>query len=126
MAKSSKYEVRLTDTAKRDLSNVMEWTVEEFGERAALRYDVLIKQALKDIGADPERPGSNTRPAMMIEGARTYHLQFSKSRAGKPGVKQPRHFILYRCRENGVVEVARILHDGRDLQLHIPGDYRQT
>ncbi|HXB70517.1 MAG TPA: hypothetical protein VNY05_19865 [Candidatus Acidoferrales bacterium] len=27
----------------------MEWTVHEFGERAALRYDTLIKQALKDI-----------------------------------------------------------------------------
>jgi len=27
----------------------MEWTVQEFGVRAALRYDASIKQALKDI-----------------------------------------------------------------------------
>jgi plasmid stabilization system protein ParE len=53
---TKKYEVRLTGAAKRDLFRVMEWTVQEFGVRAALRYDALIKQALKDIGTDPERP----------------------------------------------------------------------
>ena len=41
-----KYEVRLTSPAQRDLSVVMEWTVKEFGARAALRYDAMIKQAL--------------------------------------------------------------------------------
>ena len=82
-----KYEVRLTGTAKRDLSHVMAWTVQEFGERAALRYDALIKQALKDIGSDPERPSSKECPENMIEGARTYHLKFSRSRVSVPGVK---------------------------------------
>jgi plasmid stabilization system protein ParE len=53
-----KYDVRLTGPAKRDLSGLMEWTVQEFGERAAVRCDTLSKNALKDIGADPERPGS--------------------------------------------------------------------
>ncbi|HMC62186.1 MAG TPA: hypothetical protein VKJ01_23525 [Candidatus Solibacter sp.] len=38
-----KYDVRLTGPAGRDLSGLMEWTVQEFGERAALRYDTLIK-----------------------------------------------------------------------------------
>lgn len=46
----------------------MEWTVQEFGVRAARRYDALIKQPLKDIAADPERPGSKKRPEIMIEG----------------------------------------------------------
>jgi toxin ParE1/3/4 len=60
----------------------------------------------------------------MIEGARTYHLSFSRSRAAGPAVKEPRHFLLYRLRDDGVIEVARILHDGRDLQRHLPEDYR--
>ena len=119
-----KYEVRLTGPAKRDLSGLMEWTVQEFGERAALRYDTLIKQALKDIEADPERPGSKEWPEIMIQGARTYHLEFSRSRVSGSRVKEPRHLLLYRRREDGVIEVARILHDGRDLQRHLPEDYR--
>jgi len=119
-----KYEVRLTGPAKRDLSGLMEWTVQEFGERAALRYDTLIKQALKDIGVDPERPGSKEWPEIMIQGARTYHLEFSRSRVSGSRVKEPRHFLLYRRRDDGVIEVARILHDGRDLQRHLPEDYR--
>lgn len=97
----------------------------EFGERAALRYDALIKQALKDIAADPERPGSKERPEIMIEGARTYHLSLSRSHVSSPGVKEPRHFLLYRHRGDSVIEVARILHDGRDLHRHLPDDYRR-
>lgn len=71
----------------------MEWTVQEFGSRAALRYDALIKQALKDIAADPERPGSTKRPEIMIEGARSYHISFSRTRMAGTRVKRPRHVL---------------------------------
>jgi toxin ParE1/3/4 len=103
----------------------MEWTAQKFGERASLRYDALVKQAIKDIGADPERPGSKERPEIMIEGARTYYLELSRTRVSGAKVKEPRHFLLYRHREDGVVEVARILHDGRDLAHHLPENYRR-
>lgn len=125
VAKVPKYQVRLTRTAKRDLSSVMERSSQEFGERAALRYDALIKQALKDIGEDPERPGSKERPEIMVEGARVYHLSFSRSRVGRPGVKEPRHFLLYR-RCGDVIEVARILHDAGDLEGQVPEEYRRS
>ena len=46
----------------------------------------------------------------MVEGARFNHLSFSRSKVGRPGVKEPRHFVLYR-RRGDVLEVARILHD---------------
>jgi toxin ParE1/3/4 len=121
VAKSPKYEVRLTGTAQRDLASVMAWSVKEFGERAALRYDALIKQALKDIGEDPGRPGSKEKPEAMIEGVRAYHLSFSRKRLPRPGVKEPRHFLLYR-RRGEAIEVARILHDARDLEQHLPQD----
>jgi toxin ParE1/3/4 len=86
----------------------------------AARYRSLIKQAVRDVGADTKRPGSRARPDIMIEGARTYHLQFSRNRVVGPRVKEPRHFLLYRNRDDGVVEVARILHESRDLQRHLP------
>ena len=116
MARPGKYRVHLTRTARADLFRVMEWTVKEFGDQAALRYDALIKQALRDIAEDPERLGSKE--------IRTYHLSFSRSRLPHPGVKEPRHFLLYR-RPGKVIEVARILHDARDLKRNLPEAYRR-
>jgi len=63
------------------------------------RAKALIKQALRDIAADLERPGSTERPEILIEGARTYHLWYSRGRVKGQGVKAPRHFLLYRRRE---------------------------
>jgi toxin ParE1/3/4 len=100
----------------------MVWSLREFGERAALRSDTLIRQALKDIAEDPERPGSKERPEMMVAGARTYHLAFSCGRIKGTAVKTPRHFLLYR-RSGEIIEVGRILHDSRDLARHLPGAY---
>lgn len=85
----------------------------------------IDQPGLKDIGENPERPGSKERSEIMVEGARTYHLAFSRSRVSGPRVKEPRHFLLYRPRGQDVIEVARILHDGRDLQRHLPGEYQQ-
>lgn len=102
----------------------MDRSSEEFGERAALRYDALIKQALRDVRDNPERPGSKERPEIMVDGARVYHLSFSRSRVGRPGVKEPRHMLLYRLLGDAI-EVARILHDAEDLERHLPEEYRR-
>jgi toxin ParE1/3/4 len=64
----------------------------------------------------------------MIEGARTYHIRFSRDRAKTAlgVVRNPRHFIIYRRREDrNAIDIGRILHDGRDLQRHLLGDYRR-
>jgi plasmid stabilization system protein ParE len=114
----------LAPAATQDLREVLRWSERSFGHSAAKRYRALIKQALRDIGESPERPGSQERPEIMVRGARTYHISLSRSRVSGPGVKEPRHFLLYRRRADGVIEVARILHDGRDLGRHLPEDYR--
>jgi hypothetical protein len=59
----------------------------------------------------------------MINGARTYHLELSRKRVRGQPVKEPRHFLLYRRRADGVIEVARILDDVRDFQRHLPKEY---
>jgi toxin ParE1/3/4 len=99
---------------------------QEFGETASLRYEALIRQAIRDIGIDPERPGSKEWPEIMVKGARTYHLSLSRGRVAGSGVKEPRHFLLYRRRKDGVIEVARVLHDGRDLQRLLPAAFRRV
>ena len=125
MAKKRGSRASLSPAARQDVCDVLRWSEQESGATAAARYSSLIKQAVRDVGADPERPGSKKRPEIMIEGARTYHLQFSRSRVVGPRVKEPRHFLLCRCRADGVIEVARIFHESRDLQRHLPEEYRR-
>lgn len=125
MTKRPRLQVHVTGPAKRDIAAIVRWSFREFGEAAALRYEVLILQALCDIGEEPERQGSKERPEIMIEGARVYHLSFSRSRVSRSGVKEPRHFVLYR-RRGDVIDVARILHDARDLERHLPEEYRRS
>lgn len=119
------YEVRLTSTAQRDVKAILNWSRKEFGEAAAARYQALLKQAVRDIGVDPERPGSMEQGKFIIEGARTYHLEFSRSRVSGRRVTAPRHFLLYRQRSKGLIEVGRVLHDSRDLARHLPDGYRR-
>jgi len=125
-----RFEVRVSGPARRDLVAIPKLSRKkssrkEFGEAAALRYSALMAQALRDIGEDPELPGSKARPELTIEGARTYHLEFSRKRVSGRGVKEPRHFLIYRTRGD-LVEVARIVHDSQDLARHLPEDYRRA
>ena len=114
----------LTPDARQDIRDISRWSELKFGKEAAVRYRALLLQALRDLEADPVRPGSKERPELMIPEARTYHLSFSRGRAGHPGVKKPRHFILYRSPSPGFIEIARILHDSSDLRRHLPEGYR--
>jgi len=112
----------LTPDARQDIRGISRWSELKFGKEAAVRYRALLLQALRDLEADPARPGSKERPELMIPEARTYHLSFSRNRAGRPGVKKPRHFILYRSTSPGLIEIARVLHDSSDLARHVPAD----
>jgi len=120
VAKRPRYQVRVTGAARRDMIDIMHWSLKEFGEDAALRYDALMTQALRDVADDPERPGSQQRPEL-AEGVLIYHLRFSRDRARSALgiVKQPRHFVVYRRRDR-TIDVLRVLHDARDLQRHVP------
>ena len=117
----------LSAEARRDLRDALRWSETKFGRDAKMRYEALIVQALRDIESEPDRHGSIERSEIMIEGARTYHIGFSRDRAkiALGVVHNPRHFILYRRRESrNAIDIGRILHDGRDLQRHLPEDYR--
>jgi len=124
----ARFKVILAPSAKADIREVLDWSLEKFGIEAARRYRVLLKQAFIDIGDNPERPGSQQRPEL-AQGVLVYHFCFSRDRAksGLGVVRSPRHFVIYRSREShkNVIDVARILHDGRDLRPHLPEEYRR-
>jgi toxin ParE1/3/4 len=98
---------------------------EHFGEPGRLRYEALLVQALHDVAEDPERgaaiPGRNSPKAP----GRTTCISVetvSTSQVGR--VRRPRHFLLYRTKSGGIVELGRVLHDSMDLDRHLPDDYR--
>ena len=104
---------RLSAAAQADVVEILAWTQEQFGNAARLRYQALIVAALRDIAAQPDRPGSIDRPELGA-GVRSWHLQLSRDRAGAGIVRRPRHFVIYRARP-GVVVVGRVLHDAMEL-----------
>jgi toxin ParE1/3/4 len=115
----------IAPAAVEDIESILAWTHERFGERARLRYEALLIRAITDIANHPDRAGSSHRPEIAAS-ARTYHLAHSRKRVtgGAGRVKQPRHFILYRTRADGTVEIGRVLHDSFDLRRHLPQEFR--
>ena len=115
----------ISGVARRDIAAIIARSLKHFGAEAALRYGALIAQALDDLQSDPMRPGSRARADLPLKDARTYHLGFSRDHGMISGrVKEPRHLVLYRIKPNGVVQIARILYDSRDIKRHVPEELR--
>lgn len=120
MADKPARQLLVSGPAKRDIAAILDWSLQEFGEDAAARYDALIRQALLDIRPNPERPGAQYRKEL-AEGVLVYHLRHSRERARTRlgTVRNPRHFVIYRLRGQAV-EILRLLHDAREIQRHLP------
>jgi toxin ParE1/3/4 len=117
----------VSPAAEDDILSILVWTHEHFGERARLRYEALISQAICDVAAAPERPGSATREEIALD-ARSYHLFHSRRRVEKAigRVRRPRHFLIYRYLGDAQIEIGRVLHDSMDLQAHLPQEYLRS
>jgi toxin ParE1/3/4 len=105
--------------AQADIVNMLAWTTHRFGIQAHARYEQLLSTALRDLLAEPERVGSADRPELG-EGVRSYHLRHSRKQSN---VARPRHLILYRIADGGIVEVGRILHDAMELERHVTFEF---
>jgi toxin ParE1/3/4 len=109
--------VRLTRRAERDLLAIMAWSRREFGRAAQLRYEALLNIALRDLAADPRRPGARKAEGA-AEGVWLYHLRHARLRAQPvERVRQPRHVLVFRI-DADQVRVLRVLHDAMDLPEH--------
>ena len=113
--------IRLAGPAERDIAALLAWSGEHFGEAGRRRYAALIEAALRDVAADPERPGSQMRPELG-PGRRIYHLRHSRERTPDGSVQSPRHFLVYRRAAADLVVVARILHDAMDIARHLSAE----
>ncbi len=115
----------ISPAAEQDIGSILVWTQEHFGEQARLRYEALLTQGITDVAENPDRGGSHRR-SEIADAARTYHLWHSRNHVpvADGRVQNPRHFLLYRTRSDGRVEIGRVLHDSMDLERQLPEDYR--
>ena len=97
--------------AEAQIVDVLEHTLEEFGEAKYLEYRDLIGLALKTLEVTPM--AGKRRPEIHPD-AWAYHI-------ARPG-RKARHLFLYRIRD--VVEVARFLYDGMDLPRQRPQEWK--
>jgi toxin ParE1/3/4 len=113
---------RLSAVAQVDILDILAWSHEQFGEEARERYEALIVTALRDVAAQPDRPGGAERQELGAN-VRSWHLSLSRERARTQTgiVRNPRHFLIYRT-ESDTVVVGRILHDAMELARHINPD----
>lgn len=104
--------VRLTESAEADFEQIVQWTIDQFGDRQAMAYAETISLALDALTAGPEVLGAKSRDEI-IKGLFSLHV----ARDGRKG----RHFVMFRIAQSGahnIIEVLRILHDSMDLQRH--------
>lgn len=115
------YHLRLTGPASRDIVDILDHSLDHFGDAARKRYETLIEAGLRDLAADPFRAGSKPRPE---HGPRTrsYHLLHSRKKARITSgiVQAPRHLIFYHIIDGEIVEVIRLLHDAMEPRHHLP------
>lgn len=111
---------RVSHAARSDIIGILIWSQDQFGEQARQRYEQLITAGMRDIYADPIRPGSKARPELG-DGIRSWHLRGSRTRTRSGVVRRPRHFLIYRV-EGEIVTIGRVLHDVMELRLHVDAD----
>jgi toxin ParE1/3/4 len=109
-----RWTVRLADTAETDFRNIVEWTLEQFGEKQAVVYADTVIAALEALSDGPTTIGVKER-VDIAKGLFTLHVARGRRRG--------RHFVLFRVTERRrarTIEVLRLLHDSMDLDRHVP------
>ncbi|MCI0741803.1 MAG: type II toxin-antitoxin system RelE/ParE family toxin [Gemmataceae bacterium] len=120
-------DVIIAPKARADIDDILTWTQENLGPLTLRRYAKLLATAIEEVAANPELAGSCQRPEI-ADHCRTYHLFFSRKTAARAGdrIRRPRHLLLYRVTEAGIVEFGRVLHDSMDLTSHLPEEYQRS
>ena len=96
----AKYE--LTNEAVEDLSNIWDYTFDNWSENQADKYYDMLLDTCQEIADNPE-PGKN----------------YDGITSDLFGLKTSRHIIFYRKRNDQPIEITRILHERMDLKNRI-------
>jgi toxin ParE1/3/4 len=108
-----KWTVQLSDAANIDFHGIVNWTASEFGAAQALRYEVVLTDAIDALTAGPAAGGAKARPDL-LPGLFLLHVARGRHKG--------RHVVLYRVKNetDRIIEVLRLLHDSMDFARHLP------
>lgn len=101
---------RLTAHADSRIDQILLESAREHGIAIAGRYSRLILAAMSALGDDPNIPGS--RDVARLSGVRAMHLRHTRRFVpSEHRITSPRHLLVYRQAQDGVVEILGIAHD---------------
>lgn len=101
---------RLLGTAEDDIDRILLQSARQWSIEAAGRYDRLMRAVFAALGTTPALPGSHD--VAKIAGVRAYPLRLGRSRVElEHRVSHPRHIVVYRVGQDGVVEIIGVVHD---------------
>lgn len=103
---------RLSDPAYHQLGEILFHSEVQFGKAARRRYASLLVEAMQDVASDPSRPGIIWK-RLSERRIGLYHIEHSRDRVPDPPgrVAEPRHLIVFRIGEDGIVDVLGFVHD---------------
>jgi len=107
---------RISNTAKEDIENLLNYSYTTFGLDAALRYENLLKVSIAALCSDPEQAGVKKS----LTATSKFHLSRCKHQATIDDItiSNPRHIIFFRVK-NDTLEIIRILHESMDFERHL-------
>lgn len=108
---------RLSLSAQADVTRILDWSFENFGEAAEARYTALIAAAIRHAASRTDNIGFATHPEYG-DGVLMWHLALSAKQSRGGPVRRPRHVLVCR-REGDVLAIGRVLHDSMDPSRHL-------
>jgi toxin ParE1/3/4 len=110
--------LKIADQARSDMAHILQWSQDQHGSQAAIKYLQLIKLALQDILIKPDRLGVCLE-RLSPSSVSIYHLRYSAKRMPKEQrVRHLRHILAFR-RTAKQLHLLRILHDSMNIQTHL-------
>jgi len=103
--------LRLAAQTELDFSEIITWTIENFGERQAETYAETLTLAIEELHDGPEQLGVKARDDIG-PGIRTLH-------EARQGRRRP-HVAGFCEAKDQYIDVLRLLHDSMELARHIP------
>jgi len=101
---------RLVGQARSQINRILTESARKFGIRAAERYYRLMLAAFAALSDRPNLSASDH--VLLPPGVRAYPLSLARQLLPQEQrVGRPRHIVLYRVAQDGVVEVLGLAHD---------------
>ncbi len=109
------WNVKLASNAQNEIDEIFYTGLRNWGTKIAQDYDQLINQALKDLGENPYRIGTQKVSGRFDE-LYVYDLVYSKKNI-EVNIKKPAHSVFYFIVENNAVLVASISRRKREKYI---------